>query len=414
MKFDDYFRIDNAAWKLPSGDSSFTKMTGLVKATDGLFSPFKSITATSRPMDWAVGKSIDAFKLADSISEKKLFGAARLLGGMTTTDSLTSLSKSISALAEHYDWSPKVKGLWAESPGMLTATKFLESASFWKDMTSALSGIDGNASLNKSINAAFPKQSEWIKPLASAGLEGPRFSPIWNGGDLGQIGGIMQKSAVWESVQIGSLFQRVLTDAQLRDGLITKLRAEGLSTDIDESAEELTDADLLEHLEKALTVAGMDDSTVGFQQIIDNLGTLLQQTPPGLRKSLANILEMIIAGILVAMMLGETSKREEGATTISQVTVNQKVKIVQKAAKRELDSRTDPDIFFSSVRIVAKELLIAFETRRLDSPRVGNLAAGQVVLLEKKRRKWSKVTWRTPQSGGMQTGWVLSKYLKKI
>ena len=90
------------------------------------------------------------------------------------------------------------------------------------------------------------------------------------------------------------------------------------------------------------------------------------------------------------------------------------IKFVQKITNNIFVEAGVPIEARQQFRIVTKNGLPVFRSNRRDSERIGTLDATQVVVITAKKRNWTQVEWRDPNTGEMRSGWVFTRYLKKI
>jgi len=120
---------------------------------------------------------------------------------------------------------------------------------------------------------------------------------------------------------------------------------------------------------------------------------------------------MLVVGIILLVIQYGIFVRDQPG---SQLTVNQQVKVVQKITNNIFVNVGVTANERRQFRVVTKDGLPVFRSNRRDSGILGTLTAAQVVTVKAQKRNWTQVEWKDPDSQEIRTGWVFTRYLKKI
>ena len=163
---------------------------------------------------------------------------------------------------------------------------------------------------------------------------------------------------------------------------------------------------ILEAVERGIEEAGGLKPGDNVDAAVTNMFSWWGKLHPDLRAIVIGLNIMILHLTLEHSFLKDQST--------SQLPVNQRVKIVQKITNNIFVNVGVSSVERRQFRVVTKDELPAFRSNRRDSGKIGSLTAGQVVTVKFQKRNWTQIEWKDTASQEMRTGWVFTRYLKKI
>jgi hypothetical protein len=213
---------------------------------------------------------------------------------------------------------------------------------------------------------------------------------------------VLATSQVWQSVGVADLASRIMREVEFRQAFLERLDSEDLATVKTLDLEIPTDK-ILEAIERGIEESGVTQQSENTQTSLNRLFSGWMKLPQDLRTLVIGILLLVI----------QYSIFEKHSSSL-QIAINQRVKIVQNVTNNILISSGVTVDERRQIRIVSKDNLPVFRSNRRDSERVATLSAGQVVVVKRKNRNWTQVEWRDNDTQQISTGWVFTRYLKRI
>jgi hypothetical protein len=211
---------------------------------------------------------------------------------------------------------------------------------------------------------------------------------------------------VWQSAGIASLASRISHEVEFRQAFMDRLESENLKA-VRAADSEIPTEQILKAIETGIEESGLAQNSQDVQASLNRLFSGWAKLPP----TLQNAVVQLIIGIL---LLTINHSIFEKLNPSLQITINQRVKIVQQITNNITINIGATAEDRRHIRIVSKDDLPVFRYNRRDSEKVATLSAGQVVIVKQKNRNWTQVQWRDNDTRENCTGWVFTRYLKKI
>lgn len=213
-------------------------------------------------------------------------------------------------------------------------------------------------------------------------------------------------SRVWQSAGITNLASRILHEVEFRQAFMDRLESENL-TAVPAADSEIPTGQILEAIETGIEESGLAQNPQDVRASLNTLFSGWAKLPPALQNA---VVQLIIGILLLAINHSVFEKHDPSI----QVTVNQRVKIVQQITNNIIINIGATAEDRRHIRIVSKDDLPVFRSNRRDSEKVATLSAGQVVIVKQKNRNWTQIKWRANDTQQSYTGWVFTRFLKKL
>ena len=201
---------------------------------------------------------------------------------------------------------------------------------------------------------------------------------------------------------MASFASRVFKEAEFRQAFLDRFESES-SQVVKLTKSEINIEETLQTIELGIAESGVAQASNDVQTSLNTFFAWFNKLNPALRE----LIIAIIAGVLLMVADHAIYDKKEKASPTN-------IKIVQKITNNIFVEAGVPIEARKQFRIVAKNGLPVFRSNRRDSERIGTLDATQVVVITAKKRNWTQVEWRDPNTEEMRSGWVFTRYLKKI
>jgi len=213
-------------------------------------------------------------------------------------------------------------------------------------------------------------------------------------------------SRMWQSTQIADLASRVVRDADFRSAFIQRLEAQmPTATEIIESP--ASSEQIIDLVEREIAESGValpsSDATTSLNQLFSRWS----QLPQDLRTFLMMMFVMLLQ---VALEYSPPPKQQPSI----QVVVKQHVKVIQNITNSFFAPQKIPNQELPLFGVITKERLPVFQSNRRDSVRLATLPATQLVIIKNQKRNRILIEWRDLETSEMRSGWVFTRYVKKI
>lgn len=237
-----------------------------------------------------------------------------------------------------------------------------------------------------------------------------RLARMYSSPAFGRISQAIQQamsvSQLWQSTRITDFASRILQDANFRDAFMKQLESEPL-VEAQSEAAQFSSQQVLDVVERGLEESGILQPTDNVEAAVGSMFSWWAKLPPDLRTL---TIGLVIAVLSLVLEYGVFVKDQP----TSQLPANQRVKIVQKITNNIFVNVGVHEEERRQFRVITKDELPAYRSNRRDSGKIGTLTAGQVVTVKFQKRNWTQIEWRDTASQEMLTGWVFTRYLKKI
>lgn len=211
---------------------------------------------------------------------------------------------------------------------------------------------------------------------------------------------------LWQSRSISEFASRILRETEFRNALIKRLESEPVpETPPDTGSVSIETA--LNTIEQGLADSGVLQGSHNSELAVAQMFSWWSKQPTDVRSL---TIALLVAIMSLVIEYGVFAKEQ----TDSELPLTQRVKIVQKITNNIFLNGGITGKERSQFRIVTKDRLPVFQSNRRDSARVATLRAAQIVFVKSKKRNWTQVEWKDLESDMMFTGWVFTRYLKKI
>ncbi|MEO8428183.1 MAG: hypothetical protein ABI651_13820 [Verrucomicrobiota bacterium] len=216
----------------------------------------------------------------------------------------------------------------------------------------------------------------------------------------------MAASQLWQSSRITDFASRILRETEFRDAFLKRLESEPF-TEAQPEAGMASTQEVLDAVECGLEESGNVQPTENVEAAVGRMFSWWAKLPPDLR-SFTIALVVVILGLVIEYGLFVKDQ------PTSQLAAKQRVKIVQKITNNIFVNVGVSAEERSQFRLVTKDGLPVFRSKRRDAGKVARLSAAQVVTVKLQKRNWTQVEWKDTESQEMLTGWVFTRYLKKM
>ncbi len=313
-----------------------------------------------------------------------------------------------------HDWSTLQAGLAHQLDGIMVNDAIQQAAQGYDskhlarlaDIGNVLNGVHdsnilkavaGEANrIRAQVEALQPQMDAWrsaLEPLSSAGVGLAR--DLVNASFETNFASLRQAFAPQWLVQAPGLAD------QISDLLV---RAGDFEIEFDEDGELIVDGQLVNEDE--------------LRDALDELGTEAaesESTPQGLRTFLAianewakenPILFWVVCSLLTFLL------SQFDLPQLSRSTGRSPNKLIEQRLSDVVEHSQYPAFAFRNNRWVATERLLAYRKAMQRSGRIGVLYRARVVTIVQRHRNWTQVQWR--DQGEILTGWVFSRYLRRV
>ena len=237
----------------------------------------------------------------------------------------------------------------------------------------------------------------------------PRLTKLYSSPAFGGISRAIQQamaaSQLWQSAPITDFASRVIRDAEFREAVLQRLESEPFA-DAQPEAAQISTEQILEAVEGGIEEAEGLKPADSVEAAVTNMFSSWEKLNPDLRAIVIGLIVMILHLTLEHSVLKDQST--------SQLPVKQRVKIVQKITNNIFVNVGVSAEERRRFRVVTKDAVPVFRFNRRDAGKIGSLTAGQVVTVKFQKRNWTEIEWKDTASQEMRTGWVFTRYLKKI
>lgn len=237
-----------------------------------------------------------------------------------------------------------------------------------------------------------------------------RLAQLYSRPQVGGLSRLIQQAMVngqiWESDRIIDFASRVISQPAFRQAVIERLESEVLpaeqAVDANYSSQQVLEA-VERGIEESLAIQDADE----IQASVNSMFSRWSKLPPDLRSLAITLLSGLLLLVADHAFFGKDQPP-------SHLPNNQRVKIVQMISNNIFVNAGVSHEQRRQFRIVTRDGLPVFRSNRIDSGRIGALAAARVVTVKRQKRNWTLVEWQDANSQAMQTGWVFTRYLKRI
>lgn len=244
------------------------------------------------------------------------------------------------------------------------------------------------------------EQTDVISRLAKM-YSSPAF-----GGISQAIQQAMSASQLWQSSRVTDFASRILRESDFRDAFMKQLESEAL-VEAQPEAAQFSTQQVLDAVERGLEESGILQPTENVEAAVGSMFSWWAKLPPDLRTL---TIALVVAILSLVIEYGVFVKDQP----TSQLPAKQRVQIVQKITNNIFVNVGVHQEERRQFRVVTKDELPAFRSNRCNSGKIGSLTAGQVVTVKFQKRNWTRIEWKDAASQEMLTGWVFTRYLKKI
>ncbi len=216
----------------------------------------------------------------------------------------------------------------------------------------------------------------------------------------------MSASQLWQSSRVTDFASRILRESDFRDAFMKQLESEPL-VEVQPEAAQFSTQQVLDTVERGLEESGILQPTENVEAAVGSMFSWWAKLPPDLRTL---TIALVVAILSLVIEYGVFVKDQP----TSQLPAKQRVQIVQKITNNIFVNVGVRQEERRQFRVVTKDELPAFRSNRRNSAKIGSLTAGQVVTVKFQKRNWTQIEWKDAGSQEMLTGWVFTRYLKKI
>ncbi len=353
----------------------------------------------------------------------EIFDASRLnLARMPSFDALDKLRLS----QTYVDSLKMIDTTMLQVPSARLA-KALESIKFDSMLTRSLKAIEGLASIPsfgglKSYQLD-PVWSRSVKALAALQLAPSLLPPsILDGLHLGKVHdlvGTWHASNPFDEIKdvMDALRSGGLADAALNLSEHSTFQNEDIETSfrtgrsVSENAETVSISDVQAIVDRVINEA-TDQSTARLTPLIVAIANEVSAMRNSRLKEifLAVIVPILITAVFAILNPIADFYVKRALETPNSTSPREIKKSIRKRAPLHVDSRDELEPY----RFVSHRALKVHTHASSQSPTIGYLNLGQVVILLEKRKAWSLVAWRSNEDSPSFRGWVFTRYVNKI
>lgn len=223
------------------------------------------------------------------------------------------------------------------------------------------------------------------------------------------IDSTLQNQRIWDSKLVSGFASRLLAQPELLHGILARFEQQKpIVTDI--PVPTIVESAVIDAVEEGLSEAGLTEpvaNSANVEASINRLFVWWQKLPQDIKTATLSLI-IVILGLVIEYRFFASDPPP------NQITINQKVKVVQKIANNVfVDLQVQPALT-NKYRIVTTDDLPVFRKNRRDSEQIGLLCSGQLVVVQFKMRNWAYVEWKGPRDDSRQMGWVYTRYLKRV
>jgi hypothetical protein len=208
------------------------------------------------------------------------------------------------------------------------------------------------------------------------------------------------------SVRLEVFACRAMTLPTFQQAFLERLKTETLPVNANTDMV-LSNQQILDAIEDSIPDSNQIKKYKSFELLISNMFARWNKLHPDLRTAIISLFVGLFFYILGIQSVSSSQ-------IINKTEIKEYIEKVRNATYNIVNEKGISSQVLCSFRIVIKDNLPVFISHRKKSGRMGVLRIGQVVTVKFKKRNWTKVEWLDPITEEIQSGWVFTRYLKKI
>lgn len=240
---------------------------------------------------------------------------------------------------------------------------------------------------------------------AATRIAQPRLDPISE-----TIQRAVASNEFWQSQRTTDFLARFVREQEFQNAFLSELDAEE-QQEAQSPASAIPVQTVLDAVTSGLEEAVGNQSTVSAEAAVQNMFSRWRALPDDLRGLVIGVISGIIATYICFFLLPASGTNNYFSVTVAP---QQQVRIVQRTVQTVVINNGFSSDVQRSLRIVNHDHLPVYRANRRDSPRMTILSRAKVVTAISQRRNWTEITWSENEEGELRSGWVYTRYLKKI